>query len=266
MTPRLAAFAFAVIGLIPGWAPATPLPEVCADCFRYAVQARGDATEARRVFGLAAQGYDHVWHTEPHTPAIALNRGRSHFLAGQLPQAIRAFRDGLELYPWDAELQQGLLACRAAVAYPTEADPAVRVRPDPPNSLRHRVSPWDLLVAATAFSLLLTVGLAHRLTARDGWSVPVAVVGLVGLLVVAAAAWAIDAEVRADRANPVVVVTADTALRTGDGTAFPARLDSPLPRGAEVRELARRGGWVQVELPGGAAGWIPEAVILGEEN
>ena len=40
-------------------------------------------------------------------------------------------------------------------------------------------------------------------------------------------------------------------------------LNAPLPAGAEVRELSRRGGWVQVELPGGAVGWLPLSVLVG---
>jgi hypothetical protein len=56
----------------------------------------------------------------------------------------------------------------------------------------------------------------------------------------------------------VLVLTADEVLRTGNGPSYPARLDAPLPRGAEVRERARRGGWVQVELTGGAVGWVRE--------
>ncbi|HET6574939.1 MAG TPA: hypothetical protein VFG68_15140 [Fimbriiglobus sp.] len=195
-----------------------------------------------------------MWTNEVRTAALALNRGRAHFLAGNLPQAIRAFRDGLDLYPWDADLQRALTAARATVAYPTESDPAERVRPDPPNALRNRVSPWDLFLAASVCSLLLTVGLARRFTARDDWSAPLVVVGLLGLLVVAAAGTLIAT----DRPGPVLVLTADEVLRTGNGPSFPARIDAPLPRGSEVRALARRGGWVQVELPGGAVGWVRE--------
>lgn len=226
--------------------------------FGWGVKARDSATVARHHFGEAAFWFNTCWVGSSRTPALALNRGRAHFLAGDLPGAIRAFRDGLDLYPWDADLQRALTAARAAVAYPTESDPAERVRPDPPNSLRHRVSPWDLFIAATVCSLLLTVGLARRLTARDDWSAPLVVAGLLGLLVVAAA----GTHIATDRPEPVLVLTADEVLRTGNGPSFPARLDSPLPRGAEVRELARRGGWVQVELPGDAIGWVREPTTL----
>jgi tetratricopeptide (TPR) repeat protein len=223
--------------------------------FEDGVAARGDAAVARQRFAQAAEHFDRWW-MEPgsKSPALAVNRGRAHFLAGNMPQAIRAFRDGLDLYPWDADLQRALTAARATVAYPTETSPAERVRPDPPNALRNRVSPWDLFLAASACSLLLTVGLARRLTARDGWSTPLALVGLLGLLTVAAA----GTHIATDRPGPVLVLTADEVLRTGNGAAFPARTAAPLPRGAEVRQLARRGGWVQVELPGGAVGWVRE--------
>jgi hypothetical protein len=233
-----------------------------ARSFMEGVHAREDAIVARQEFAQAASTFDILWASGHYTPALALNRGRAHHLAGNHPQAIRAFRDGLDLYPWDAELQRSLTLARSAVAYPTETDSTGRVRPDPPRSLRHRVSPWDLFIAAAVCSLLLTVGLARRLTARDTWSVPLAGVGLLGLALVAAAAVKIDLDTRADRANPVLVMTAAEVLRTGNGTAFPPRLDAQLPRGAEVRELARRGGWVQVELPGGAVGWVRETVVL----
>jgi hypothetical protein len=237
----------------------TPRAVYATAFFQDGVDARGNAAIARQHFAKAAEGFDQQWMKPGlHSPALAVNRGRAHFLAGSLPQAIRAFRDGLDLYPWDAELQQALTAARAAVAYPVESDPVERVRPDPPNSLRHRVSPWDLFIAASVGSLLLTVGLARRLTARDGWSTPLAVAGLLGLLGVAVA----GTHIATDRPGPVLVLITDEVLRTGNGPSFPTRIDTPLPRGAEVRELARRGGWVQVELPGGTAGWVQEAVVL----
>ena len=58
------------------------------------------------------------------------------------------------------------------------------------------------------------------------------------------------------------MVTDDAVLRRGNAESYPPRLDPRLPRGVEARELTRRGGWVQVELAGGAAGWLPETIVL----
>ena len=82
------------------------------------------------------------------------------------------------------------------------------------------------------------------------------------LVLVAVAALRIRAEEQIETVKPIVVITSDVALRTGNGTAFPTRIDALLPHGAEVRELGRRGGWVQVELAGGAVGWVPASAVL----
>ena len=230
--------------------------------FQEGVKLREDAAAARERFAAAAVHYQEGWDAGHRTPAWAMNRGRAHFLAGNLPQAIRAFHDGLTLAPWDADLQAGLANSRTLVAYPTESQPAERVHPDPLTALRHRVSPADLFVAAVVGSLLVTVGLAARLTARPDWAVPTTAVGVASLILVAAVAGKLELDAAADRDAPVRVIAADVTLRTGNGTAFDARLPAPLPRGAEVRELRRRGGWVQVELPGGAVGWVPETAVL----
>jgi hypothetical protein len=155
-----------------------------------------------------------------------------------------------------------LLACRARVAYPAEEEPAARVRPDPPASLRHRVSPNDLFLAACVAALLVTVGLARRFTSGGGWTDLLLGIGAVTLVLVAVAALRIRADERADAAAPVVVIAADVDLRTGNGNAFPTRIGARLPAGAEVRELGRRGGWVQIELPGSAVGWVPAGAVL----
>lgn len=220
--------------------------------FREAIDKRADPAAARQAIQTAAADYDRAWPTGRRSAAVAVNRGRAHFLAGHRPQAIRAFRDGLALYPWDRDLQHGLAVARRSV---NSGDP------EPLVGLRYRFSPVQLFLASAVSSLMLAAGLAARLTSRPGWATPAAVAGLVGVVAVAGVWWQIDRETAADRAAPVLVVRAETPLRAGNGTSYPPRLDAPLPAGAEVRRLHRRGGWVQVET-NGAVGWLPEAAVL----
>lgn len=239
----------------PAWGPA-------AEAFAVGVSLRHDAAAARPHFAAAAAGFDGWWAAGNRTAAVARNRGRAHFLAGDIPRAVAAFREGLAIAPWDVGLQDDLAACRAGIPYPTETDPAERTRPDPVAGWRTRVSPADRLGFAVVASLLLTVGVARRLTARDGWAVPVAVVGFAGLAADGWVGWRIASEEAADREYPAAVVAADAVLRRGNGDSHAARLPMPLPAGVEVRVVGDRGGWVRVRVAGGATGWLPESAVV----
>jgi hypothetical protein len=224
--------------------------------FARGVDARDDAKAARPHFIEAAKGYDTAWQAGNRSPALATNRSRAHALAGDLPGAVLAAREGVRETPTDAELVAQLEALRDAVPYPQG------VRPDKPAGLRTRLSPWDLFAVAAAGVSLMVVGVARRFTTRDGWAVPGAVVGGVLLGLVGLAAWQLQREAAAE--PPPLVVVRPTALRKGNGDTYERRLESDLPRGAEVAARVRRGGWVQVELPGGVIGWLPEANTRGE--
>ena len=222
--------------------------------FEAGLQNLHDPTTARQQFLQAAVQFDQQWQQSPSV-ALALNRGRAHYLAGDLPDAIRAFHDGLALAPTDVKLQQSLVACRMVVAYPPG------LQPEPLTGWRHRVSPFDLLMASLLSVISVTVGLARRLTVRDGWAIPVAVMGLVGWIAIGTLSMVIHQENQREHEQPVVILAKETVLRTGNGATFLPRLDTPLPRGAEVRKRLERGGWVQVELVGDIVGWVPMDAI-----
>ncbi|QEL19121.1 SH3 domain-containing protein [Limnoglobus roseus] len=225
--------------------------------FEQGVSLRENARAARESFARAARGFDRAWGESP-SPGLAVARGRSHFLAGNLPQSLAALHAGLALAPYDAELQADLRAVRGTIRYPEPADPNLRVRPDEWGGLRSRVSPWDAYFVGITFGIVAVVGSIFFFTTRPRWSGVVAIVGWVGVVASAALAWKIgNTEVR-----PVAIVTTDTVLRRGNGTSFQPRTPEPLPRGTELWEVGSRGGWLQVELPGGAIGWVPEQTVL----
>ncbi len=61
-----------------------------------------------------------------------------------------------------------------------------------------------------------------------------------------------------DRQRPLVVIAEEgVLLRRGNGQSYPARFETPLPRGAEGRLIHERGDWLQIELSGGEIGWVP---------
>lgn len=227
--------------------------------FAAGTEARADSAKARPQFARAARGYDELWHRGHHTPALALNRARAHRLAGNLAGAVAAFHDGLAVAPYDRPLQTGLEEARAAVVYPVDGDLAAQCRPRPSRTIGTRMSPGDAFAAAGLMWLLVCIGVARFVMVRAaGWLVFagfwLACLGLLGGL------WWHDWRQRDGR--PLVVVRDDVFLRKGNADGYPPRLEPKLPRGAEARELTRRGGWVQVELAGGAAGWLPESAAV----
>lgn len=224
--------------------------------FREALDLRHDAAAARPKLIEAAKGYDAVWQAGERTAAVAVNRGRAHALAGDLPGGVAAVLAGLADSPYDAELQHDLEALRDLVPYP------VGLRPDPPGGWRYRVSSWDLFAFAAMSVALLTVGMVRRFTARDDWAIPVAVVGAVGLLAAVTVGWQLAREANWEAESPPLVLIRDTYLRAGNGESYPPRLEVKLPRGGEVRERLRRGGWVQVEAANGAVGWVQEGNVI----
>lgn len=226
--------------------------------FARGVESRADATAARPHFIEAAKGYDAEWKGGNRSPALATNRSRAHGLAGDLPGAILAAREGLQITPYDPTLRQQLETLRDAVRYPPD------LRPPPMNGWRTRISPWDLFLAATAGCLFVAVGLSRRLTTRDGWATPIAVIGVVVILTVVGIGWQLHHEAAAE--PPVLVLIRPTVLRTGNGDTYPPRTNDELPRGAEANERHRRGGWVQVELPNGVLGWLPEENAIAAES
>lgn len=227
-----------------------------AEWFRTGIDSRRNAEEARSAFQKAATGFEKEHF--PTTPQLALARARSHFLAGDVPRALAAIHDGLAVAPYDAELQQDLRTIRETIRYPDTTDAGSRVRPGPTAGVRYRVSPWDCYFAALLFGLVAMTGLVKRLTSRPPWATALAGVGLLGFLAVLLAAW----QISIPDPKPLVILSAETVLRKGNGPSYPARIVEPLPRGTELREVSRRGGWVQVEVPGGATGWIDESSAL----
>lgn len=254
MTPLLLAALLAPIQL--NWTP-----DQAEAAFAAGVDAREDAVRARHHFQDAAAEFDAMWSEGNRSPTLAVNRGRSHFLAGNVAMAVVAFRAGLRETPYDAELLRGLAECRAAIPFPTPAKPDERLQPDPPRGWRNRVSEWDVFRLGGVSVLLVVVGLARRFTARDNWAGPVAAVGGAGMLACLLLLWTFNSERSADEERPSLVVSAEVYLRKGNGMTHPPRIDFPLPRGTEIRERTRRGGWVQVEVAGGAVGWLPEGVL-----
>lgn len=231
--------------------------------FTQGVKFRDDAAVARPFFHQAARAYDELWQRGHRSAELALNRARAHRLAGDLPGAIAAVHDGLAVARYERRLQVELEEARSAVPYPLDGVLAAECRPQPARTIGTRMSPAEAYLIAAVLWLLAWAGTVRFAMTRAPRWLLFAGTGLVCLAVLGGFWWYDWRQQRQENARPLVVVRRDTVLRRGNGDSFPARFDSRLPAGVEARVLSTRGGWVQVELARGSAGWLPEDSILG---
>jgi hypothetical protein len=256
-------FALVLLAATPAFAASASDTVATAErAFAEGVESRNDAAKARPAFARAAAGYDVLWNQGVRTPELALNRARAHRLAGSLPKCVAALHDGLAVARFARPLQVELEDARAAVPFPLDGELAAQCRPEPVRGVSARMSPAEAWFLTGSLWLFACAGVARFAMVRNALWLTFAGLCVVGLLVLGGL-WLRDAaqRSRAD-ALPLLVVSDDVLLRKGNADAFPPRLEPALPKGTECRELARRGGWVQVQLAGGAVGWVPDRAVI----
>jgi hypothetical protein len=138
---------------------------IAEQSFAEGVSLRQDSARARPAFARSAIAYDELWELGYRNPELTLNRAHAHQLAGDLPKAIAALHEGLEVTRWNRPLQVALEDARSAVGYPLTGDLSSQCRPKIAPSISNRMSPAEAWSIAAVLWLLACGGAArfHRL-------------------------------------------------------------------------------------------------------
>ncbi len=231
--------------------------------FAEGINAAEDPVKGRQSFHLAGQEYETLTAQGFDDPELFLNQGNAFFLAGDLPQAILAYRCGLRRHPLHAQLWDNLTAARDVVGYP---DGSLRQRPSGDD--------WPAWLPRPAPALLVyTTVVLHTFgwLAASVWLIlrrrlaAIATLGLVLAAGVTGGWWAIlEHRITQDERQPLAVVALNgVTLRRGNGPLYPRHPELPVVnRGMEAVLLTERGGWLQLQFPGGEVGWLPQAAVL----
>lgn len=231
--------------------------------FQRGVQDKSRFLLARKHFSESADRYLELHRRDVRSPALYGSLGNAAMLADRWPEAIWAYHMGLALDPNDAVMREHLDFARRKVLYP----PSGEGRPDAdtwPDWL-HRptiLESWCVFAACYCAALLTaTLGFLWRRRRTERDLTGLWLIVLAELLVAAVAAvalWHAQAQFELDNRTPLVVIAENTAFYQGNATSYPQHATLPmLPRGMEVRQIHRRGAWLQIRLSTGEVGWVP---------
>lgn len=226
------------------------------NAFRQGVDNKVRVLQARKHFSEATDAYRELYRRGVRSPELFLNLGNAAVLADRWPEAVWAYHAGLRLDPNDRTLREHLEFARAKVLYP----PAGQGRPD--------ADAWpDWLHRPTVGELSWVLGLSYMLAwfagacafiSRQSRHFLLAGVLILVTAIAAAGLWKELRQTETDRRTPLVVLVGNTEFYRGNGISYPQHPVLPvLPRGLEVRQLHRRGAWLQIRLTTGEVGWMP---------
>jgi tetratricopeptide (TPR) repeat protein len=243
-------------------ATAAQLLQQAEAAFQRGTAQRSDPDRARRDFAEAARCYELLRQRGAENADLYRNQGNAYLLAGQLPEAILAYRRGLRCAPHESVLRDNLEYARDQVLYGQEAHdrPTNAIWP----ALVPRIDRGLYLLAAFLLYGLSCVSATRALLTADGQQMARAIL-LLALAVAPAGLWTyLTWRGWREAEYPLVVITRGSVpLARGNGPSYPP--NAQLHRGMEARLLHRRGGWLQIEMPSGDIGWVPQAATLVDE-
>jgi len=230
------------------------------DSFAAANVALAQATTPAECRAVAAR-YEELLVRVGANGAVLHGLGNAWFRAGDAGRAIAAWRQAERLRPRDPWLAANIAQARQGL--PTAAPPL----PDLLLPWRRHLATGEQAWAFTASVALACLALlCQRLLPRT--RAPWRAVAWLAAAVAALAllTFARTVQLAAFTRQAVICGSAeagDVVVRKGDGESFAPALTEPVRPGTECVLLDARSGYVQVELPGGHVGWVPEGRVVG---
>jgi hypothetical protein len=242
---------------------AVPVSAQDVELSREASRSFGAATRemqpavSRELYRQAARKYQELMFRGYYGPELARCRGSACLLAGDLAEAILAYRQGLRLNPADAKLAACLGEARAQVDslaghWGLTTWSAFRARLVGPAGLVF----FGVWYTNTCFCLLCWWQSRSRWVGCLALCQLAIAIPWLGCLIMEAS------ETPGEDVSSVIIAQSGVRLRQGNGFAYPEHPTAKLNPGREARLLSQREDWLQIELPGGEIGWVPRASCL----
>jgi hypothetical protein len=229
--------------------------------FRQGVENKTRILQARKHFVESTDAYVELHRCGVRSPTLYLNLGNAALLADRWPEAIWAYHVGLRLDPNDLALREHLAFARAKVLYPPAGQG--RLQTDTWPAWLHRPTIRELSCVLAVFYLLTWLFGNLAFISRRSRFFLTSVSLIVVTAITGVGLWYELRQAEIDRRTPLVILADNAEFYRGNGISYPQHAVLPvLPRGLEVRQLHRRGAWLQIRLSTGEIGWVQSANVL----
>jgi hypothetical protein len=209
-------------------------------------------------FADAALRYDSLAQMGYANAELYFNLGNAHFRAGNVGQAIWAYRVGQQLAPRDPDIEANLTVARLAARD--------RIETIPPGFWKQLWITLGSLLSLREGAWLVTILWGALWLFIAGWLFLPSFRGWAAAAIrMAATAWMIAAVIFAARylevtdTNGAVLIAAEAEAKSGPGNEFDAVFTGHA--GLECTVRGNQNGYVLVELTNGRVGWVPESDI-----
>jgi hypothetical protein len=204
----------------------------------------------------AAARYEDLLARGGENGAVLHGLGNAWFRAGDRGRAVAAYRRASRLRPRDPWLAANLAQAQAGL--PAAAPPLLDAFLPWRDDLSPREQAWGF-TGSVGLACLTLVLLRFVPRARAALR-PVAWLAAATCLLTVITFGRTVFEMVGTRHAAIAGTPEEggVVVRKGDGESFAPALTEPVRSGTECLVLDRRGGFAQVELPGGHVGWVDE--------
>lgn len=209
-------------------------------------------------FSSALADFEAIKDEGIRNATVYFNLGNCYYRERQIGKAVANYRRALVLAPRDADVRANLgLVRRSLGTGDTTAAYTLGQRGPSGFAL---FSPRQFQAIFLVAYYLAAVFLLGALFLKHSLRRP-AIYALAASVLIAGLAFALSRHSisHLKSVTEAVVIADRAALKSGPGSAFDEI--SALPDGLELRQRARSGMWVEVQLPTGEVGWVREADI-----
>lgn len=229
----------------------TELANAVARAFQQGVESK-QATYFQEVI----EKTNRLWELGIATPQLCRIRAQAHTILGEPAQAIRAYREGLQIDPTNERLWQELQQVQSGLGIP--ASSPVWDQSILGNSLSAFSVQWCALGLAALGWLCLGRWFVKRTPLLFWIGVMGIGIGWVG--------WGIvkyeQSQFKKIANQSRVIVQEEIRPRLGNSLEYPPVSETRFAVGEELLVLHHRGDWVQCQNREGIIGWIPNRAGL----